>query len=51
LAGRDNLCDKGQDNIKDLFLNIQTCWVFELAELDGMINKKDAAQIKSLLSS
>tara|TARA_B100000886_G_scaffold232766_1_gene162615 strand:- start:794 stop:922 length:129 start_codon:yes stop_codon:yes gene_type:complete len=24
---------------------------FELAELDGMANKKDAAQIKSLLSS
>ena len=51
LAGRENFCDTWQDNIKDLFFNIQTCWVFELAELDGMTNKKDAAQIKSLLSS
>ena len=33
------------------YVNIQTNWIFELAELDGMTNKKDAAQIKSLLSS
>ncbi len=51
LAGTENFCDTWCDNIKDLFFNIQTCWVFELAELDGMTNKKDAAQIKSLLSS
>ncbi len=51
LAGNDNFCDTWQDNLKDLFFNIQTSWVFELAELDGMTNKKDAAQIKSLLSS
>ena len=51
LAGNDWFCDTWQDNLKDLFFNIQTSWVFELAELDGMTNKKDAAQIKSLLSS
>ena len=51
LAGDEWFCDTQQDNIKDMSLNIQTNWIFELAELDGMTNKKDAAQIKSLLSS
>ena len=51
LAGHDWFCDTWQQGDKDLLLTIQTCWVFEIAELDGMTNKKDAAQIKSLLSS
>ena len=51
LAGNEWFCDTWQTTEKDLLLTIQTCWVFEIAELDGMTNKKDAAQIKSLLSS
>ncbi|MDA9707669.1 virulence-associated E family protein [Prochlorococcus sp. AH-736-K21] len=51
LAGHDWFCDTWQTTEKDLLLIIQTCWLFEIAELDGMTNKKDAAQIKSLLSS
>ena len=51
LAGHEWFCDTWQTTEKDLLLIIQTCWVFEIAELDGMTNKKDAAQIKSLLSS
>tara|TARA_R100000734_G_C3313116_1_gene104361 strand:+ start:540 stop:1796 length:1257 start_codon:yes stop_codon:yes gene_type:complete len=51
LAGEEWFCDTWQQGEKDLLLTIQTCWVFEIAELDGMTNKKDAAQIKSLLSS
>ena len=51
LAGKEWFCDTWQQGDKDLLLVIQTCWVFEVAELDGMTNKKDAAQIKSLLSS
>ena len=51
LTGEEWFCDTLNDNIKDLLLTIQTCWVFELSELDGYTSKKDAAQIKSLLSS
>ncbi len=51
LASDDWFCDTWQQTEKDLLLTIQTCWLFEIAELDGMTNKKDAAQIKSLLSS
>ena len=51
LTGDEWFCDTWQTTEKDLLLIIQTCWVFEIAELDGMTNKKDAAQIKSLLSS
>ncbi len=51
LTGHEWFCDTWQTSEKDLLLIIQTCWVFEIAELDGMTNKKDAAQIKSLLSS
>ena len=51
LCGEDWYCDTLNENIKDLLLTIQTCWLFELSELDGYTTKKDAAQIKSLLSS
>ena len=51
LASPEWFCDTWQQGEKDLLLTIQTCWLFEIAELDGMTNKKDAAQIKSLLSS
>ena len=51
LASDEWFCDTWQQTEKDLLLTIQTCWLFEIAELDGMTNKKDAAQIKSLLSS
>jgi len=51
LASQEWFCDTWQQGEKDLLLTIQTCWLFEIAELDGMTNKKDAAQIKSLLSS
>ena len=46
LAGRDWFCDTLQDNIKDLFFNIQNCLIFELAELDGMTNKKTLPKSK-----
>ena len=51
LAGQDWFCDSWNENLKDLYLTIQTCWIFELAELDNITTKKDAGAIKCLLSS
>ncbi|MEB3325836.1 MAG: virulence-associated E family protein [Cyanobacteriota bacterium] len=44
-------CDTPQDQDKDLKLAIHTCWIYELAELDALTCKKEAAQVKAMLSS
>ncbi|MFN9485268.1 MAG: VapE domain-containing protein [Cyanobacteriota bacterium] len=51
LASPDWFCDTPQENEKDLKLAIHTCWIYELAELDATTGKKEAAQVKALLSS
>jgi predicted P-loop ATPase len=51
LASPDWFCDTPQDNEKDLKLAIHTCWIYELAELDALTGKKEAAQVKAMLSS
>ena len=44
-------CDTWQDRDQDLYMAIQTCWFYELAELDSMTSKKDQGAIKAMLSS
>lgn len=51
LAGDEWFCDTWQDKDQDLFMAIQTCWFYELAELDSMTSKKDQGAIKAMLSS
>ncbi|MFM7237793.1 MAG: VapE domain-containing protein [Cyanobium sp.] len=51
LASPDWFCDTPQDQDKDLKLAIHTCWIYELAELDALTGKKEAAQVKAMLSS
>lgn len=51
LASPEWFCDTPQDNEKDLKLAIHTCWIYELAELDALTGKKEAAQVKAMLSS
>ena len=43
-------CDTPNDD-KDLKLAIQTCWIYELAELETKTNRQEAGAIKALLSS
>lgn len=50
LASPAWFCDTPNDD-KDLKLTIQTCWVYELAELETKTNNKEAGAIKALLSS
>ena len=51
LASDEWFCDTWQDKDQDLFMAIQTCVIYELAELDSMTSKKDAGKVKAILSS
>ncbi|MEB3360795.1 MAG: virulence-associated E family protein [Synechococcaceae cyanobacterium] len=50
LASPSWFCDTPNDD-KDLKLAIQTCWIYELAELETKTNRQEAGAIKALLSS
>jgi len=51
LASPDWFCDTPQASEKDLKLAIHTCWIYELAELDAVTGRKEAAEVKAVLSS
>ena len=51
LASPDWFCDTPQANEKDLRLAIHTAWIYELAELDAITGRKEAAEVKAVLSS
>uniref|UniRef100_UPI0040484933 VapE domain-containing protein n=1 Tax=Cyanobium sp. TaxID=2164130 RepID=UPI0040484933 len=51
LATPEWFCDSWQDRPQDLFMAIQTCWFYEIAELDSLTSKKEAGVLKALLSS
>jgi predicted P-loop ATPase len=51
LASPDWFNDTPQANEKDLKLAIHTCWIYELAELDAVTGRKEAAEVKAVLSS
>ena len=51
LAGPQWFSDTPQDNDKDLRMQIQTCWIYELAELESITGKKEVGSLKALLSS
>lgn len=51
LTSPDWFCDTPQESEKDLKLAIHSCWIYELAELDAITGKKQAAQVKAMLGS
>ena len=51
LATEDWFCDTWQDKPHELFMAINQCLVFEIAELDGIKGMKRQAQLKALMSS
>ena len=51
LASDDWFCDTWQDKDQDLYMAINQCWLYELAELDYMTTKKDQGRLKGLFSS
>jgi len=44
-------CDTWEPNRKDLFMHLQTCFIYELAELETLTTKKAVGEVKGLLSS
>ena len=44
-------CDTWEPNRKDLFMHLQTCFIYELAELETLTSKKAVGEVKGLLSS
>ena len=51
LASPAWFCDTSQPNDKDLRMAIHSTWIYELAELDGITSRKEAADVKAILSS
>ena len=52
LASDDWFCDTWQTREQDLFMAIQSCWFYEIAELDRVNpDGQKAAKLKALLSS
>lgn len=50
LASPAWFCDTAQDQEKDLKMLIHSTWIYELAELETKTGKKEAGEIKALLS-
>ncbi|WP_269610830.1 VapE domain-containing protein [Prochlorococcus marinus] len=51
LASPEWFCDTMQTKDQDLFLAIQTCWFYELQELDYMTSKHEQGKLKAWISS
>ena len=51
LSSPDWVCDTSQDNDKDFLQAIHSGWLYELAELDSIVSKKEAGKLKNLISS
>ena len=52
LAGNDDwVVDTWQQNEQKLYMCINQCWIYELAELDHMTSKKQMGALKAMFSS
>jgi len=51
IAGEDNFNDTPQDKKNDLLTAINSCWVYEFAELEATTSKSKVGDFKNLLSS
>jgi hypothetical protein len=51
LASADWFTSTVPDGDKDFLLNVHSCWIFELAELESVTGKRDAGRLKNLITS
>lgn len=51
LAGEEWFTSSHAEQEKDFLLNIQSCWIYELAELEAITRKKQAGALKNLIST
>lgn len=51
LASPDWFCCTVPDQDKDLTLNVHSCWIYELAELEALTGRKAAGHLKNMLTT
>jgi hypothetical protein len=51
LASPDWFTSTVPDGDKDFLLNVHSCWIFELAELESVTGKRDAGRLKNLITT
>ena len=51
LASPDWFTSTVPDADKDFLLNVHSCWIFELAELESVTGKRDAGRLKNLITT
>ena len=51
IAGEENFNDTPQSKDNDLLTTINSCWIYEFAELEATVSKKAVGDFKALLSS
>jgi hypothetical protein len=51
LAGREWFTSTHADGDKDFLQNVHSCWVYELAELETITNKRQAGALKNLITT
>jgi predicted P-loop ATPase len=51
LASPDWFCSTVPDQDKDFLLNVHSCWVFELAELESITGRREEGRLKNLITT
>lgn len=51
LASQEWHCCSVPENEKDLLLNVHSTWIYELAELESITNRKEAGRLKNLITT
>jgi hypothetical protein len=51
LASKDLHCCSVPENEKDLLLNVHSTWIYELAELESVTNRKESGRLKNLITT
>ena len=51
ILGGEWFCDTPQEKLNDLKMLFQTCWIYEFAELETIMGRKESGDLKNLLSS
>jgi predicted P-loop ATPase len=51
LASADWFCSTVPDQDKDFLLNVHSCWVFELAELESITGRREEGRLKNLITT
>jgi hypothetical protein len=51
LASPDWFCSTAPESEKDFLLNVHSCWIFELAELESITRGKETGKLKNLITT